>query len=983
MSARRPLRGGAVLVAAVVVGIVFSAGAQAAPGDLDLTFSGDGKQRTDFGFGLSERGSDRAPARRQDRRGRPHRRRPAARLRARPLQPERLARRELLRRRQADDRLRGHATERAGWRSRATARSSRSGGAGRRDFALARYNPNGSLDTSFSGDGRQTTDFGGFDEANGVALQGDGRIVAVGRAATATSRSPATTRTGRSTRASPATASRRPDFGGLGRGERGGAPGQRQDRRGRRRGGDATSPSPATTPTARSTRASPATAGRRPTSGASTRRTGWRSRATARSSRSAHANRRRLRARPLQPERLARLELLRRRQADDRLRGLRRGERGGAPGRRQDRRGRLRGRLLRRRLRARPLQPERVARHELLRRRQADDRLGGLDGANGVALQGDGKIVAVGSAGGCCAGDFALARYNPNGSLDPSFSGDGRQTTDFGGFDGANGVALQGDGKIVAVGGTGTGVPGPAPTTASRSPATTPTARSTRASPATAGRGPTSRAGAGRSGERGGAPGRRQDRRGRLHWRPSAGATSTSRSPATTRTARSTRASPATASRRPTSWAGTPTWRPRWRSRATARSSRSVGGVNGGFALARYNPNGSLDPSFSGDGKQTTDFVGGAAGERGGAPGRRQDRGSRRQRSAASRSPATTRTARSTRASPATASRGPTSPARNSTKGRMGWRSRRTARSSRSAGAGGAGFADFALARYNPNGTLDPSFSGDGKQRTDFGGSDGANGVALQGGKIVAVGLTSSGIGGDFALARYNPNGRLDASFAARRQEDDRLRGRRPGERGGAPGRQDRRGWRSASAPTEPSISRSPATREGEPLRGRGRAAFRSFGPEPPTRPVAGFHLGFGLVERAAHARDSARGCRRSNPARRSARRLPPRAASEPACRRGCGLGERGERATAASLPRSVPSSAAGGGAASAMNSGIRRVARPGKASSNRTKAPRQRGIASTGRGRSSRPATFGATCSARSSVPEKEGAASGSSSLS
>jgi hypothetical protein len=31
------------------VGAVFSAGAQAAPGDLDLTFSGDGKQRTDFG----------------------------------------------------------------------------------------------------------------------------------------------------------------------------------------------------------------------------------------------------------------------------------------------------------------------------------------------------------------------------------------------------------------------------------------------------------------------------------------------------------------------------------------------------------------------------------------------------------------------------------------------------------------------------------------------------------------------------------------------------------------------------------------------------------------------------------------------------------------------------------------------------------------------------------------------------------------------
>jgi hypothetical protein len=37
------------LVAALAVGVVFSGGAQAAPGELDLTFSGDGKQTTDFG----------------------------------------------------------------------------------------------------------------------------------------------------------------------------------------------------------------------------------------------------------------------------------------------------------------------------------------------------------------------------------------------------------------------------------------------------------------------------------------------------------------------------------------------------------------------------------------------------------------------------------------------------------------------------------------------------------------------------------------------------------------------------------------------------------------------------------------------------------------------------------------------------------------------------------------------------------------------
>ena len=84
---------------------------------------------------------------------------------------------------------------------------------------------------------------------------------------------------------------------------------------------------------------------------------------------------------------------------------------------------------------------------------------GGEDRATAVALQGDGKIVAVGEGGGSFfLPDFALARYNPNGSLDTSFSGDGKQTTDFGGpdGDGATGVAIQGDGKIVAVGYGGT-----------------------------------------------------------------------------------------------------------------------------------------------------------------------------------------------------------------------------------------------------------------------------------------------------------------------------------------------------------------------------------------------------------------------------------------------------------------------------------------------------------------------------------------------
>jgi uncharacterized delta-60 repeat protein len=57
----------------------------------------------------------------------------------------------------------------------------------------------------------------------------------------------------------------------------------------------------------------------------------------------------------------------------------------------------------------------------------------GYSRANAIALQPDGRIVAVGTDDAHPNGDFALARYNPNGSLDTSFSGDGKQTTDFGG----------------------------------------------------------------------------------------------------------------------------------------------------------------------------------------------------------------------------------------------------------------------------------------------------------------------------------------------------------------------------------------------------------------------------------------------------------------------------------------------------------------------------------------------------------------------
>ncbi len=48
-------------------------------------------------------------------------------------------------------------------------------------FALARYNSNGTLDTTFDNDGRLFIDFGSFDQtAYNVLLQPDGKIVVAG-----------------------------------------------------------------------------------------------------------------------------------------------------------------------------------------------------------------------------------------------------------------------------------------------------------------------------------------------------------------------------------------------------------------------------------------------------------------------------------------------------------------------------------------------------------------------------------------------------------------------------------------------------------------------------------------------------------------------------------------------------------------------------------------------------------------------------------
>ena len=70
-----------------------------------------------------------------------------------------------------------------------------------------------------------------------------------------------------------------------------------------------------------------------------------------------------------------------------------------------------------------------------------------------LALQSDGGIVVVGVAQLDRGADFALARHHSDGSLDPSFGDAGRLTVDFhAGFDSGRDVAIQPDGGIVAVG---------------------------------------------------------------------------------------------------------------------------------------------------------------------------------------------------------------------------------------------------------------------------------------------------------------------------------------------------------------------------------------------------------------------------------------------------------------------------------------------------------------------------------------------------
>ena len=224
----------------------------------------------------------------------------------------------------------------------------------------------------------------------------------------------------------------------------------------------------------------------------------------------------------------------------------------------------------------------------------------GISAVHDVAIQQDGKILVVGltTSGTSGTEDFGLARYNTDGSLDTSFDGDGRVTTDVSAGDTiAYSVAIQSNGKIIVAG-------------------------------------------------------------------------------------------------------------------LSETSSN-----NWDFALVRYASNGSLDTSFDSDGKVTTDFSG------------QNDTISEIQIQSDSKIVA------------------------------AGYRS------------DSASYTSFALARYNADGSLDTSFDGDGKVTTDFGVGSWGYGLDIRSnGKIIVAGQAYSGPTGDtdFAVARYNSDGSLDAELQRR-----------------------------------------------------------------------------------------------------------------------------------------------------------------------------------------------------------------------
>ena len=121
----------------------------------------------------------------------------------------------------------------------------------------------------------------------------------------------------------------------------------------------------------------------------------------------------------------------------------------------------------RRRLRCRPLQRQRVARLHLRHNGEVTTPVifvssSYFDFADAVVIQPDGNNAVAGYTSTLYNGtnyDFAVVRYTANGDLDATFGAGGIVTTPIGpGDDVARAIAIQPDGKIVAAGASSNGV---------------------------------------------------------------------------------------------------------------------------------------------------------------------------------------------------------------------------------------------------------------------------------------------------------------------------------------------------------------------------------------------------------------------------------------------------------------------------------------------------------------------------------------------
>lgn len=323
----------------------------------------------------------------------------------------------------------------------------------------------------------------------------------------------------------------------------------------------------------------------------------------------------------------------------------------------------------------------------------------GEDQATDFHVQSDGKIIVTGYARSASARDFALARFNSDGSLDTTFASGGKVQTDFGSDDGGLSLAVQVDGKLVVSGWSGTnfavarydsnGTPDPTFSIDGR---------------ATADFGASEYANdlvidaVGRTTLAGFSDGNfalvRYLSDGTLDNSFGSGGLLTTDFGSASDSASAIMLDES--------------------GRMVVAGSTFNSVTLTDFALARYNSDGSLDTTFDGDGRVTTDFL---------------------------------------------------SPKSDFLSDIV--LDSITGKTIAVGSTGGAGGSDFALARYNSDGTLDTTFGQGGQVTTDlFGRVDKARAVVLDNaGRIVVAGISDAFESQPIALVRYNWDGTLDTTF--------------------------------------------------------------------------------------------------------------------------------------------------------------------------------------------------------------------------